>query len=124
MVIGDRDQLIVSASGIPPDWVDDIPGTEAWALVPVWMHAEPGCTFFVDCEPCVKAFHVGPRACSIDNKTVARVHAVMHAAMDDAPSEAVIWMPSHVKPGHCGSITEAMVSSSPAAAPQSAAAES
>ena len=59
VVLDDDDQIVASASGIPPDWVDDIPGTEAWALTQAAMHALPGCTFFVDCEPCVKAVHVG-----------------------------------------------------------------
>ncbi len=29
---------------------------------------------------------------------------MMHHALSDVPPEAVIWMPSHVKPGGCGSI--------------------
>lgn len=26
----------------------------------------------------------------------------MHAALDDVPKEAMIWMPAHMKPGACG----------------------
>jgi len=66
------------------------------------MHAELGCVFFVDCKPCVDAFHDGPEACHADNKPPARVHAVMHVALDDVPKQAVIWMPAHLKPGSCG----------------------
>ena len=66
------------------------------------MRAEPGCVFFVDCEPCVNAFHVGPAVACADNKPLARVHRFMHDILDDVPNEAVIWMPSHVKKGQCG----------------------
>ena len=89
--------IIASASGLPPNWVD-IPGTEAWALAQAAMHAELGCTFFVECKPCGDASHDGPKACQSDNKPLARVHAVMHVALDDAPTEAVVWMPAHLKP--------------------------
>ena len=64
--------------------------------------AEPGCTFFVDCQPCVDAFHAGREASCSDKKPLARVHAVMHTALDDTPHEALIWMPAHFKPGTCG----------------------
>ena len=48
VVRNDDEAIIASASGLPPDWVDDIPGTEAWALAQAAMHAELGSTFFVD----------------------------------------------------------------------------
>ena len=66
------------------------------------MRAEPGCVFFVDCEPCVNAFHGEPAAACADNNPLARVHRFMHDIMDDAPHESVIWMPSHVKKGERG----------------------
>ena len=33
VVVGAEDQVIAVARGTPPDWIDDIPGTEAWALL-------------------------------------------------------------------------------------------
>ena len=41
VVLDDSDQIIASASGIPPDWIVDIPGTEAWALTQAARHALP-----------------------------------------------------------------------------------
>ena len=102
VVINDDGELIAAASGIPPDWIEDIPATETWALFQAALNAEPGCTFFVDCEPCVKAFHSSKAAACADNKPLARVNRLMHNAMDDAPRESVIWMPSHTKKGQCG----------------------
>ena len=103
VVLDDDGATIAAASGLPPEWIEDIPGTEAWALTQAAMRAELGCVFFVDCQPCVDAFHDGPEACRADNKPLARVHAVMHVALDDVPKQAVIWMPAHLKPGACGS---------------------
>ena len=49
VVLDEDDQIIASASGVPPDWVEDIPGAEAWALYQAASLARPGCTYFVDC---------------------------------------------------------------------------
>ena len=103
-VINDDNITIASASGVPPDWVEDIPGTEAWALAQAAFHAEPGCTFFVDCEPCVKAVHDGPAISCADSKPLARVNRILHDALDDVPCENVIWMPAHLQPGQCGTV--------------------
>jgi hypothetical protein len=105
VVLDDDDRIIASASGVPPDWVEDIPGTEAWALTQAAQHALPGCTFFVDCDPCVKAVHAGPELSCADNKPLARVHRLMHMALDDTPRQAVTWMPAHLRPGQCGTVT-------------------
>ena len=39
-----------------------------------------------------------------NNNSGTKVHGMMHGALDGTPPDAVIWMPSHVKPGGCGSI--------------------
>ena len=87
--------IIASANGLTPDWVDDIPGAEAWALFQAASRAWLGCRYRVDCEPCVKAFHNGREAATADFRPLARVHALMLAALDDTPRDAVVWMPSH-----------------------------
>ena len=91
--------MIASASGVPPDWIEDIPATEAWALKEAASCALPGCEFFVDCDPCVKAFHQGRAISCSDNKPLARVHRLMHEALDGVPASPVVWMPAHLKPG-------------------------
>ena len=102
VVLDDDNVLVAAAAGAPPPWVDDIPGTEAWALAQAGLYALPGSTFFVGCLPSVDAFHAGPVACSADNKPLARVHAFMHHALDDVPKDSVIWTPAHPWPGACG----------------------
>ena len=59
VVRDDLNNVIAIASGVPPEWVEDIPSTEAWALYQAALCAEPGCTFMVDCQPCVDAAHKG-----------------------------------------------------------------
>ena len=101
--------LIAAASGAPPDSVEDIPATEAWALTQAAMRAELGCVFFIGCEPCVHAFHGGVAAACADNKPLAGVHRLMLATMDDVPTEAVLWTPSHGKKGGCGATVRGWV---------------
>jgi hypothetical protein len=87
--------ILAAASGLTPDWVEDIPGAEAWAVLQAALVAEPGCRYKVDCEPCVKAFHGGLAAATTDKRPLARVHALMFAALGDTPPEAMVWMPAH-----------------------------
>ena len=84
--------------------MDDIPSTEAWALLQAAMYAEPGCTFLVDCKPCVDAVHKGPVAARSAKNPHARVHMLMHQFLEDVPAGSVIWMPSRCKKGQAGEI--------------------
>jgi hypothetical protein len=49
----------------------------------------------VDCEPCVKAVHMGLKRATSDSRAHARVNTLMHAALDDTAADAVVWMPAH-----------------------------
>ena len=40
-----EDKIAAIARGIPPKWIHDIPGAEAWALCQAGSAAEPGSTF-------------------------------------------------------------------------------
>ena len=77
VVKNDTGRTLASASGVPPPWVDDIPGTEAWAVAMAAVGAEPGCKLRVDCEPCAKAFHAGLAWATADKRVHARVHRAM-----------------------------------------------
>ena len=101
----DLDNIIAIASGIPPDWVEDIPATEAWALMQAAMYAEPGSTFMVDCKPCVDAVHKGSKAARSEKNPHARIHTLLHQFLEEVPPASVVWMPSHCKKGQAGEIT-------------------
>jgi hypothetical protein len=104
VVLNEANEMIASASGVPPDWIEDIPATEAWALKEAASCALPGCHFFVDCDPCVKAFHQGRAISCSDKNPLARVHRLMHEALDGVPVSSVVWMPARLKPGQCGTV--------------------
>ena len=49
-------EVLAIARGLPPDWVTDIPGCEAWAVLQAAALAQPGqIEFMSDCQPCIKA---------------------------------------------------------------------
>ena len=45
VVVNAENVVIANASGIPPDWIVDVPGAEAWAVLQASMVAEPGTAF-------------------------------------------------------------------------------
>jgi len=96
VAVDSEGNITASAYGLPPPWIDDIGGAEAWALLQAGMRALPGgCTFKVDCEPCVKAVKDGIVIATAANKVNARVHGLILRALDDTPASKVIWLPAH-----------------------------
>ena len=87
--------VVASARGLPPRWVDDIPGTEAWALLQAAMVAEPGSDFRLDCEPCVDALGRGRAWATSAARPLARVFGLLFSAVDDTPLESFVRMPAH-----------------------------
>ena len=48
------------ARGVPPPWITDIEGAEAWALLQAALRAIPGrCTFKGDCKSCIDMIKAG-----------------------------------------------------------------
>ena len=104
VAVNDDDEIFAIAYGLPPEWIEDIPGTEAWALLQAASLALPGTTFFVDCQPCVDAVHKGLAFTRSNKNPLARVHSLLAEAMSDVPPEATVWIPSHMKAGACGTV--------------------
>ena len=97
-----EERIVAIARGVPPHWIVDIPGTEAWALHQARIHAEPGSTFRSDCKPCVDAITEGAvRACSA-KRPLARVNRQLHHAFDDTGPGSVLWMPAHTAEADIG----------------------
>ena len=69
-------------------------------MVQAAQFAEPGCTYKVDCLPCVDAFHKGRKWATSDRRAHARVHGLMFAAFDGTPSQSMVWMPAHLTEEH------------------------
>ena len=51
VVVDDSGRTVASAKGIPPEWIIDIPGAEAWAILQGIGMVMPGSPFRVDCKP-------------------------------------------------------------------------
>ena len=93
---------MAAAYGAPPDWVDDIPGSEAWAVKEAAIGALPGCVLRVDCQPCVDAFKAGLEWATGDKRKHARVRTLMLQAWDDFDPEGIVWMPAHTTEASVG----------------------
>lgn len=86
---------IAKTCGVPPAWIDDILGTEAWALLQAGTGAEPGCTIYCDCHPCVAAVHAGPGWATSDKRKHARVRGMVMNAWDGLRNDQLIWILAH-----------------------------
>ncbi len=95
VAIDNDGEVVASARGVPPPWIVDIPGTEAWALLQAAMVAEPGSDYRLDCLPCVDAIKSGKAWATSAARPLARVFNLLFSAIDDTPPEAFVWMPSH-----------------------------
>ena len=72
--IDDGGEIVGSAYGTCPPWVDDIGGAEAWAMLQATSLAVPGkCRLWTDCQPLLTMITKG-ESITIDPKNVyARV---------------------------------------------------
>ena len=53
-VLNDDGKIVASAYGVPPPWIKDIGGAEAWGVLQVGLRAVPGkVKYMIDCQPCV-----------------------------------------------------------------------
>ena len=96
--------VVAEARGLPPRWITDIPGTEAWAILQAAVVAEPGSDYRVDCKPCVDAIQRGKEWATSSRRPLARVFNLVFTAIDDTPLEAFVWMPAHSTADDVGSL--------------------
>jgi hypothetical protein len=95
-VLDDSGRIVASAHGVPPPWIKDIGGAEAWAALQVGLRAVPGkVKLMIDCQPCVAMIHGGLTAATTANRPLARVNAMVLSVLEDVPNDKVVWMPAH-----------------------------
>ena len=97
IAVDDGGTVTAIARGIPPPWISDIAGTEAWAVLQAARRRAPDAPLRIDCEPCVTAIHRGMEWATAGHRKHARVNALLLSALDDTPTEMVVWMPAHTK---------------------------
>jgi len=56
VVLNEANEIIAEASGVPPDWIEDIPATEAWALTQAASHAMPALSVLRRLRPVCQSF--------------------------------------------------------------------
>lgn len=102
MALDTEERIFAIARGIPPHWVVDIPGTEAWAIYQAGLKAEPGSSIRSDCKPCVDTIIEGKVVSCSSKRPLARVNSLMHHVLDDAGPNSVVWMPAHTTEASIG----------------------
>ena len=91
----DQGEVVASASGLPPDWVRSIPGTETWALLQAMQVSMPGNLFRTDCQAVMKNSRKSLRELTASSHHLARAWAPIALHLEDADADAVVWMPAH-----------------------------
>jgi len=95
-VLNDDGVTVASAYGVPPAWIKDIGGAEAWGVLQAGLRAVPGMLKYkIDCQPCVRMVHGGAVEATTANRPLARVNALVMSVLEDTPAERVVWMPAH-----------------------------
>ena len=92
-----KGQVVAAAYGVPPPWIQDIGGAEAWALFQSLLVTSPSkCRYWPDCLPVHLAVQKGISIASDPKNVLARVHGMMLTALEDTSPRVVGWMPSHL----------------------------
>ena len=100
VVIDDKGRIVAAANGVPPGWIVDIGGAEAWAIYQAARFAVPGrCRYISDSLTTVRALQAGIGACTAAGKKYARVYRLCSEELDGTPPEMLIWMPAHKTKG-------------------------
>ena len=92
---GLQGRVVAAAYGATPPWIRDIGGAEGYALVQAAMAAFPGSTFVSGCKVVVDSLQLGRQAAVGAGSSHARIYALLFAALDDPPTDHIIWMPAH-----------------------------
>ena len=102
VAIDEEGEIVASAFGVPPEWVDNIAGAEAWAMHEASSRALPGTVFKVDCKPCVDMIKAGLSVAGQGKRLLARVFWLIFTSIDDSAAECVVWMPAHTSADEVG----------------------
>ena len=102
VVLNPHNHVVAVARGVPPCYVEDIPGAEAWALLQAATIATLGSTFYSDCKSCVDAVHAGATDSCGPTRPLAIIYRLLFSQLDDVPASSVIWMPAHTIEGKVG----------------------
>ena len=96
VVMGSNAEIVASAHGRPPAWVDRIQGAELWAVKMATPNAMPGTSFVTDCKTVQAGWERGRAWATASSRRYARIWCPILANLDEAVgTRAVTWMPAH-----------------------------
>ena len=84
-------EVIASAMGVPPPWITDIGGAEAWAMLQAALRVMPGKR---------SRFEVA----TSHKRALARVYGLLLPALEDTCLSCILWMPAHKSAAHVGKL--------------------
>ena len=83
--------MVAAASGVPPEWITDIGGAEAWAIYQAARFALPGgCRYVSDSLTTVRTLQARVGACIAAGKKYARINKLCCEELDETPAENLI----------------------------------
>ena len=96
-IVDDSGELIAAAYGVPPPWITDIGGSEAWGLFQALLVTLPPlCKYWPDCLPVKTAVEKGAAMALDPRNPLARVHGMIHTALEGSETKMIGWMPAHL----------------------------
>ena len=97
VVVDDSGTITAAAYGVPPPWIVDIGGAEAWGLYQSMLHTVPQLSrYWPDCYPVKLAVEKGAKVALDPRNALARIHGLLHTALDEDDGRNVGWMPAHL----------------------------
>ncbi len=98
-IIASRDPphgILAAAFGIPPDWIDNMNGAEAWAIFMATSVADPFASYTTDSLECVRTLARGCKWATAAERCNARVWGMLFVVFDSTDDQHRLrWMPSH-----------------------------
>ena len=79
-VVTNREGVVLAAAaGVPPPWIRDIGGAEAWAMLQAAIRVIPGVgsRFKGDCKSCIDMVHAGSVVATSAKRALARVYGLL-----------------------------------------------
>jgi len=98
-LVSDTGDLLATAHGAPPPWVDSAAASEAWAYLNVLQTCPETPAVVTDCEAILTTVAAGRRSACAASRPLARIWKMVFNILDDDTGQQarsrLIWMPSH-----------------------------
>ena len=99
-IVNSDGHLCALANGVPPPWIQDSAGSEAWALYVVLSLSASAPAIITDCLGLLQRLKDGPERATSESQPHARLWGMIFHILDSAEQVALCisklsWMPSH-----------------------------